>query len=632
MKMNTLILLGLLTLAQIAFQCGHDTHFSPISKKYTEAEKKFHKYVPIRKHHKAGSFHPMRVKIVTSGISELETKDKGAYDFLTKTLVPAIDQHISSTFRVPESSISLTDRTAGYCRTTIPEDLKTTSDYDLVIFFKIDHELDAQGSSIIAYAGACEKHPITGRPISGSVTFNYKFVKHYDKSKPYPVIQKTDFLFTTGIHELYHAMGFSSNLFEEFVDSHGKLRGKENVIITDSTGPFSHLIKTPKVLEHARKHFNNPNLEGVPVEDQGGAGSKGSHWERIAIGNEVMVAASQYNGALSEFTLRLFEDSGWYQINYEMTEPHHWGKEQTNLLTQNDVCNYHGHTCDKGDTSYHVYADYTTFGYCSTNPSPFENHCHFVKPYSGMDCRKGFADGGFEYRAFDGSPNGGSEWGQCFKSSCEGVSKLTVMAGEHMIECTEKNQGQKVMYPDSTGGYLICPDVRDFCDQLSEMCPKDCNNQGRCLKGNKCWCYPGFPGKYCGGEEGESYSGSDGNTSTGTDTGGSCPTAAAPQCCLNNCSGNGLCISGKCHCKKGYIGEDCGKTESGCPKNCSDVGECKDGICICQRETTGDDCGEKLTELSECPGHCYNRGRCHNKKCFCNRGFRGSYCQHKLVW
>ena len=45
---------------------------------------------------------------------------------------------------------------------------------------------------------------------------------------------------------------------------------------------------TPKVLSYARKHFNCPQLTGVPLEDDGGNGSLGHHWEKDIFYNEYM--------------------------------------------------------------------------------------------------------------------------------------------------------------------------------------------------------------------------------------------------------------------------------------------------------------------------------------------------------
>lgn len=62
----------------------------------------------------------------------------------------------------------------------------------------------------------------------------------------------------------------------------------------------------------------------MPLEDEGGAGSARSHWDKVMAGNELMVANRTPNRVNSELTMRLFEDSGWYQVNYKMAERLFW--------------------------------------------------------------------------------------------------------------------------------------------------------------------------------------------------------------------------------------------------------------------------------------------------------------------
>ena len=82
-------------------------------------------------------------------------------------------------------------------------------------------------------------------------------------------------------------------------------------------GVERNLIITPKVLEVAKKYFNCSNIIGVELEDQGGDGSSGSHWEqRILLGDYMGAVIYQEEMAISEITLALLEDSTWYKVNY----------------------------------------------------------------------------------------------------------------------------------------------------------------------------------------------------------------------------------------------------------------------------------------------------------------------------
>lgn len=51
----------------------------------------------------------------------------------------------------------------------------------------------------------------------------------------------------------------------------------------------------------------------MPVENQGDAGSAGSHWETTVILDEIMnPASSSTNSIMSIFTIALLRDTGFY--------------------------------------------------------------------------------------------------------------------------------------------------------------------------------------------------------------------------------------------------------------------------------------------------------------------------------
>jgi hypothetical protein len=51
------------------------------------------------------------------------------------------------------------------------------------------------------------------------------------------------------------------------------------------------------------------------LENQGSAGSLGSHWERTILNNEIMNAiASNTDAYFSYFTFALLKDTNWYAL------------------------------------------------------------------------------------------------------------------------------------------------------------------------------------------------------------------------------------------------------------------------------------------------------------------------------
>lgn len=59
---------------------------------------------------------------------------------------------------------------------------------------------------------------------------------------------------------------------------------------------------------------------GAPLEDNGEASTRRSHWEATAYNGELLIGtAGSARGILSNVTLALAEDSGWYYANWANT-------------------------------------------------------------------------------------------------------------------------------------------------------------------------------------------------------------------------------------------------------------------------------------------------------------------------
>jgi len=152
----------------------------------------------------------------------------------------------------------------------------------------------------------------------------------------------------------------------------------------------------------------------------------------------------------------------------------------------------------------------------------------------------------------------------------------------------------------------------EFCEYRNDCKPGCVAGQGVCKsdeKGNPvCVCKPGFGGPDCGG-----------------------------KVCDKDCNGRGICLDGKCHCEKGWSGENC---ELGCKNNCNNRGKCvpdpKSGAptCQCNPPFYLDDCHK-----GRCPGalfsptgaqsFCSGHGTCDTSTgvCKCEPGFTGAGCE-----
>ena len=85
-------------------------------------------------------------------------------------------------------------------------------------------------------------------------------------------------------------------------------------------------ISTPKVLKKAKKYFGCNSMIGVELEHIGGLGSAYSHWSKRILNTDYMIADSYGENYISSLSLALFEDSGWYKVDYSKAQDIKWGK------------------------------------------------------------------------------------------------------------------------------------------------------------------------------------------------------------------------------------------------------------------------------------------------------------------
>uniref|UniRef100_A0A8C2KRS5 Leishmanolysin-like peptidase n=1 Tax=Cyprinus carpio TaxID=7962 RepID=A0A8C2KRS5_CYPCA len=185
--------------------------------------------------------------------------------------------------------------------------------------------------NIVAYAAYCQLESELDRPIAGYANLCPNMISTQ--------AQEFEGMLSTVKHEIIHALGFSAGLFAFYHDDDGKpltprsasglpayneslglYQWSDKVIkratrLWDIRGGHMvrhtvHLLATPRVVEEARRHFNCPILEGMELENQGGAGTEFNHWEKRLLENEAMTGSHTQNRVFSRITLAIMEDTG----------------------------------------------------------------------------------------------------------------------------------------------------------------------------------------------------------------------------------------------------------------------------------------------------------------------------------
>ncbi|KAI4464429.1 leishmanolysin-like peptidase [Holotrichia oblita] len=221
--------------------------------------------------------------------------------------------------------------------------------HDFVFYVSAIQTDRCNKSLTVAYAAHCQQEISLDRPIAGHANFCPKSIG----VKP----QELEILLSTVKHEISHALGFSVSLFGFYRDGAGKpltkrrpdtgkpalneklltyewsdkiirtIKRESWLVRSGNVTKYIKMIVTPRVVAEVRKHFNCPHLEGAELEDQGEEGTILTHWEKRVFENEAMTGTHTQNSVITNITLALMEDTGWYKPNYYMAEPLVWGKD-----------------------------------------------------------------------------------------------------------------------------------------------------------------------------------------------------------------------------------------------------------------------------------------------------------------
>ena len=171
---------------------------------------------------------------------------------------------------------------------------------DLFIFVRFGDSKE-MGNSTLGYASAKYVDPETGQPLIGVININ--------KDIDYTKTNSLRFFELFILHEMTHVLGFSSYFFQTFF---------HNVVQkNDNNGIQRTYINSTKVVNLAKQYFNCNSIEGVELEDFEGRGKVSSHWEsRILLGDYMNAEFYNEEEVISEFTLALLEETGFYKANY----------------------------------------------------------------------------------------------------------------------------------------------------------------------------------------------------------------------------------------------------------------------------------------------------------------------------
>lgn len=251
----------------------------------------------------AANFHKMRISI--------DYRRSDQYIALNYRLKPIYDMTIEILENIKKLYSTFVDvrfpNRIGIKQFTLADGYKVHSfsmEADLKIIIVPEFNTE---SSHFAAASSVFLSPIDNRPMLGLYYLNFAALKA-SKTNSWQY-------FNIFAHEFTHVLGFSNNLFPNYYKGGAKRPMNETVkSIKIGTQDYTAIIM-PQALAFARDHFGCNDLQGIPLENGGGDGSAGSHWEKLFLSNTYMNSVTEFPGYITGFTLKMLNETGWYFVS-----------------------------------------------------------------------------------------------------------------------------------------------------------------------------------------------------------------------------------------------------------------------------------------------------------------------------
>lgn len=381
--------------------------------------------------------------------------------------------------------------TGGTCSGVQVPSMRSNTDFHLYVYPEKQSD-----TSYFAAAAACYQLTQSKRPVGGVYFLNlFKLKTQARDDYSY---------FHVFLHEFFHLLGFEGSTFQSFPSrnpSTGAWSFRDVRSNRSIDGVSYKFIELESVTAFAKSYYSCNTLTGLPLENEGGSGSSGSHWEKLFMFNEFMNPTTDPRASISQFTLQVLRETGHYIISEEAAQDFSWGA--------NDGCN-HFKICPQSQTTsesctvdgrFACSADFTSYGTCGM--SSFSNSC-LQKQSSRSYCDLEFDKERLVVEADEAVHITSScfEWGntnnssyvntKCHKNEClDNNSKIKIaLATGQEYTCTTSHEVIAIPGQTST---IQCPNIGEFCKLKGTRCSDDCmrNGNGLCLKGNKCFCFFG---------------------------------------------------------------------------------------------------------------------------------------------
>ncbi|XP_028419467.1 leishmanolysin-like peptidase 2 [Perca flavescens] len=340
--------------------------------------------------------------------------------------------------------------------------------------------------NVLAYAVHCQTDT-HGRPVAGVVVICRDSLTGATYSHQ-AIVQ-------TIIHELFHALGFSKELFHTWRDCSSKSqvgagcspRGK----VSHSDGSGQMRIYTPSLISALQKHLASTDPElGGPLENLDVApGRVSSHWESRVLQGSIMapVLGDSTTVRIDPVTLAALQDTGWYTVDLNQAQSLVWGDGEGATFGSLSTCRNKSSSFFCTGSGFGCHYLHLHKGECQTDQHL--EGCRVYKPLkNGSECwiEKNGRDEdwsgeifGVQSRCFFSSLTrqkqmelSSSVVGRCYRHRCTGLNRYQIqVSGSEWMDCPVGDNIQIKGYQ----GLVHCPDRR-LCVYADITPPSDVLN------------------------------------------------------------------------------------------------------------------------------------------------------------
>ena len=203
------------------------------------------------------------------------------------------------------------------------------NNYDLIIFTKKIYMGESTNQRLFGRPSIIRTE--NGRPTAGIIFFNIIYNSNADNNT------KTEIYTAVFLHEIIHILGFMENIFKTF-SNYGNIFSEKIIQRFSNENKKQLIVKSTKIKKLAQDYYGYNNIEGLELENLNDIEGIGySHWDgRILLGDIMTSELYFQDVTISDFTLALLEETGWYKIDKYTGGLMRFGKNKGYLFFEKD--------------------------------------------------------------------------------------------------------------------------------------------------------------------------------------------------------------------------------------------------------------------------------------------------------